>query len=401
MRLLFVVPTTGGPLVVTALRPRPGLPISAAFAAGDFRSLAWSDDYARLCAPGGALCRVLPQLAPHELRLSGSFDTGRSWEAPVALAHLLLAQGHACAAQPAQAQAMIWTTGALDLDLALTGGDYALCDKIEKSALLLAQVPPTAQIFVIFPPARDADAAFARLQALAKGRTLTRLEALSMVEGAAALRQRLVLPGVRGDAGAQTRRHPFGRAAAAGALLAVAGAAGTYALMGPQRQAVEAGEVKAGENKAGETKAGETKMGETKADGEKTTENAAPAAVSARLRISEIRPPAGSDCRKLLFAPAAAELHAVAALDAVTFTPSKLESTLCGIAIETLRAGDRFAVTGDLPAAALAPAVGQNGAAAYVLRAGRGQNIVYEVQVSGAPASGQPPMVVFHHTITR
>src|SRR5215813_13748079 len=191
MRLLFVIPTNGGPLVVTALRPRPGLQGSVAFAEGDFRGLPWSAEYAELCKPGGALAGAIPQLAPHELRLSGSFDTGRSWEAPIALAHLMLARGHTCAARPAEAEAIIWTTGAIDLDLAPIGGDYALSDKIEKTAALLAGVPETTPIFVILPPAPDVEAAWTRLQAIANARPVRRIAAVRMAEVAAAFLQRM------------------------------------------------------------------------------------------------------------------------------------------------------------------------------------------------------------------
>jgi CHAT domain-containing protein/tetratricopeptide (TPR) repeat protein len=232
MRLLFVIPTTGGPLVVTALRPRPGLPVSTAFAKGDFGSLPWSGRYAQLCAPGGAFCRAIPHLAPHELRVSASFDAGRSWEAPVALAHLLLAQGHTCAAHPAEAEAIIWTTGAIDLDLAPVRGDYDLSVKIEKTAALLAEVPETAPIFVILPPAPDAELAWTRLQAIAKARPVARIAAAPMAEVAAVLLQRM--------APAAPTTPPVGRKtpppvrwpamAAVAVALAVAGGLGTYAL---------------------------------------------------------------------------------------------------------------------------------------------------------------------------
>jgi len=187
MRLLFVIPTTGGPLVVTALRPRPGLPASAAFAEGDFGPLPWSGRYGSLCAPGGPFFRAIPHLAPHELRLSASFDAGRSWEAPVALAHLLLARGHTCAARPAEAEAIIWTTGAIDLDLAPIRGDYELSRKIEKTAALLAEVPETTPIFVILPPAPDAEAAWTRFRAIANARPVMRIAAAPMTEVAAVL----------------------------------------------------------------------------------------------------------------------------------------------------------------------------------------------------------------------
>lgn len=133
--ILVVVPTTGGPVVLRSLKRRPGLPASAAFAAGDYRPLPWSGDYARLAAAGGPLSRLAGEVSePYELRLSGSFDAGRSWEVPVCLAHGLLARGHSLTADPEAADLVLWATGAVDLDLAVLPGDYALLDKLARSA---------------------------------------------------------------------------------------------------------------------------------------------------------------------------------------------------------------------------------------------------------------------------
>jgi hypothetical protein len=396
MRLLFVIPTTGGPLVVTALRPRPGLPVSAAFAEGDFRGLPWSGDYGRLCAPGGPLSRVISQLAPHELRLSASFDAGRSWEAPVALAHLLLAQGHTCAARPAEAEAIIWTTGAIDLDLAPISGDYALIDKIEKAAALLAEAPDAAPMFVILPPAPDADAAWTRLQAVAGAHPVTRIEPAPIAEVAAVFLERIAPAAAAGPtAGQKPSLQPRWPAMAAVAVaLVVAGGLATYALNlavlepqnrpepAPQYQPVEAVDSKTAAN-------------DLQPHG---PSNPAP---SPRVVISEVRAAPGSDCRKVLFVPSAAVRHAVSPLDDTTFTPSRLDDVLCGIAIKPGMATDRFTVEGDLPAAALAPTVGADGATTYLLRAGRQQNIVYQIQVSGETASGQPRTDVIRHAIIR
>jgi hypothetical protein len=392
MRLLFVIPTTGGPLVVTALRPRAGLPVSAAFVEGDFRGLPWSGDYARLCAPGGPLSRVIPQLAPHELRLSASFDAGRSWEAPIALAHLLLAQGHACAARPAEAEAIVWTTGAIDLDLAPIAGDYALADKIERTAALLDEVPATAPIFAVLPPASEVEEAWTGFQAIAKARPLIRVAAASMVEVAAALVKQLTPGAVASgtaarsttaapDAGQKVLRRPWWPATtAAGAVLVLAGGLGTYALnvtafqpQNPPEPTLQRRPVEANRSKP---------------------------APSSRVAVSEIRAAPGSDCRKVLFVPSAAVRQAVPALDDTTFSPSRLEDTLCGIAIKPAAVADRLTVEGDLPAAALAPTVGSDGATTYVLRANRQQNIVYQIQVSSETESGQRTAVI-HHAIVR
>jgi hypothetical protein len=395
MRLLFVIPTTRRPLVVTALRPRPGLPVSTAFAEGDFRGLPWSGDYGRLCAPGGPLSCMIPQLAPHELRLSASFDAGRSWEAPIALAHLMLARGHACAARPAEAEAIIWTTGAIDLDLAPIGGDYALGDKIEKTAALLAEVPETTPIFVILPPAPDAEAAWTRLQAIANARPVMRIAAAPMAEVAAVLLRRMA-PAAAAAPAAGRKTPPQARWPAMVAVvvaLAVVGGLGTYALnrappggkigTSPQHEPVEA-------------------VGSQTAKNDPQAHAPSKRAPSPRVVISEIRAAPGDDlgCKRPLFGLSAAVRHAVTPIDDTTFKPSRLEGTLCGIAIKTVVATDRFKVEGDLAAASVLTKV-EGGETTYLLRANLQQNIVYQIQVSGETASGQLRTDVIRHAIIR
>jgi hypothetical protein len=93
--------------------------------------------------------------------------------------------------------------------------------------------------------------------------------------------------------------------------------------------------------------------------------------------------------------------QAVPPLDSTNYAPSRLEATLCGIAIKAVAATDGFTVEGDLPAAALAPTVGPDGTTTYILRANRQQNIVYEIQVSGEIASGRLRTDVIRHAIIR
>src|SRR5262249_60110643 len=76
-------------------------------------------------------------------------------------------------------------TGAIDLDLAPIRGDYELSRKIEKTAALLAEVPETTPIFVILPPAPDAEAAWTRFRAIANARPVMRIAAAPMTEVAA------------------------------------------------------------------------------------------------------------------------------------------------------------------------------------------------------------------------
>ncbi len=147
--ILVVVPTTGGPVVLRSLKkpPRPaGLPPSRR----RLPALPWSGDYARLAAASGPLSRLAggdagDKAGPYELRLSGSFDSGRSWEVPVCLAHGLLARGHSLTADPEAADLVLWATGAVDLDLAVLPSDYALLDKLARSRdLLAAAAGPTS-----------------------------------------------------------------------------------------------------------------------------------------------------------------------------------------------------------------------------------------------------------------
>jgi hypothetical protein len=59
LRVLAVVPTTGGPLLLRRLALRPGFSHPAAFAEGAHRSLALSADYRALAGPEGPVARHL------------------------------------------------------------------------------------------------------------------------------------------------------------------------------------------------------------------------------------------------------------------------------------------------------------------------------------------------------
>jgi hypothetical protein len=162
-RLAVLVPTTGAVLRVLSLVPRPGLPHGAAFAEGDYRPLPLSPDYRALAGPEGPIAKHLGrQIEPHELRLSGAPESGRSWEAPVALAHLLLARGWSLVPDPAEADLVIWATGAVDLDLTLLPGDYAPERKVALSTELLTQA---RRVLTVLPPGPGREAAEAALTA--------------------------------------------------------------------------------------------------------------------------------------------------------------------------------------------------------------------------------------------
>src|SRR5690606_2634536 len=130
---LCVIPTTGGPLFIEGIQVRKRLKSSYAVTKGDFRPLAFSPDYARFVS-GPLTGHIDP--GPYELSLSGAIDSGRSWELPVLLAHLLHAPerlaasgglaGEAEGTDANQATCLVWATGAVDTDLNPAPGTYEI-----------------------------------------------------------------------------------------------------------------------------------------------------------------------------------------------------------------------------------------------------------------------------------
>lgn len=362
LSVLVVIPTTRGPLRLRALNPRPGLPAPAAFADGDYRPLPWSADYARLCAPGGPLARLDGPRTPHELRLSGSFDAGRSWEAPVCLAHVLAARGHRLAAEPAQADLILWATGAVDLDLAVLPGDYALLDKIERSRALLAEAPdvPLAVLLPEGPERASAEAAFRTLpqaeapRVLPSGNIPEALKALTRPTEA-----------IRRDPPREPMRRLWRLALPAGAVAA----AGLVALvtLGARQAALVDPDVPPA-------------TGTASAEPAPTASPSPPAAEApAALRVEELRAPPGSSCRRVAFGADPPERRPVAREDGDRLVPSRLVPELCGLAFATAP-GLRLAIGPELRAAALPPVRLADGAQGYFLREGGRQNLVYAVQ---------------------
>lgn len=177
----MLVPTTGGVMRILSLMPRPGLPHSAAFTDGDYRPLALSPDYRALAGPEGPIARHLGTAPdPHELRLSGAPEAGRSWEAPVAVAHLLLARGWTLENDPANARLTVWATGALDLDLSVIPGDYQLVRKADLSLDDLRRAGHDT--LLLLPPGEGREDAATRLeQACYHPRRVDRLSGLDDV----------------------------------------------------------------------------------------------------------------------------------------------------------------------------------------------------------------------------
>ena len=383
--ILVVIPTTAGPLRLRSLTPRPGLPASAAFADGDYRPLPWSADYARLGAAGGPLARLTGGLAPHELRLSGSFDAGRSWEVPVCLAHALAARGHPLAATAAEAGLILWATGAVDLDLAVLPGDYALLDKIERSRTLLAEAP-AARLAVLLPEGPEREEAEAALRDLGRGPAPLILPATDIAAALDALSRPAESAPV---APAPSRR--LRRLAVPAGAVALAGIA-ALAVLGTRHAPVAGSQ----EHPAIAAAPSPEEPAAPAPDAAGPASTPAPPAI----RVEELRPPPGSSCRRVAFGADPPERRAVPVEAEGRLAASRLAADLCGLAVRAEAPGLRVEVGPELRAAALPPVRLADGAQGYFLREGARQNLVYAVQaVPEAGAETSRARLV--HALTR
>ncbi|SEP50696.1 hypothetical protein SAMN04487843_13921 [Methylobacterium sp. ap11] len=351
--ILVVVPTTGGPVVLRSLKKRPGLPASAAFAAGDYRPLPWSGDYARLAAAGGPLSRLAGEVSePYELRLSGSFDAGRSWEVPVCLAHGLLARGHSLTADPEAADLVLWATGAVDLDLAVLPGDYALLDKLARSRDLLAAAA-RADLVVLLPDGPETAEAARALRDLGRARAPVILPAASVPAALAVLARPAPYPAPAGG------RRPALVAAFVALLAATALAAG-FAMLRARPEA------------------------------ERPVVAPAPDAAGSAAVVEELAAPAGSSCRRVAFGADPPVRRTVPVEAPGRLRASRLAPDLCGLAFRAAIPGARVAVGPELAAAALPPTGLPDGAQAYFLREGARRNLIYAFQVMTGSADTDP-----------
>lgn len=139
-RYTVVAPTTGGTVWIERIRARPRLQASYAALKGDFRPLALSADYHNFVS--GPLSAHGIVDGAHELLISEDIDSGRSWEIPTLIAHLLASreQLHVAGndgsddAQPD----IIWATGSVDPELHPQGADYSVARKCEIASELFA-----------------------------------------------------------------------------------------------------------------------------------------------------------------------------------------------------------------------------------------------------------------------
>lgn len=133
-RTTVVAPTTGGTVWIERVRARPRLQASYAALKGDFRPLALSPDYHNFV--NGPLSAHGIVEGAHELLISEDIDSGRSWEIPVLIAHLLESAErlHATGGDEPDVPDIIWATGSVDPELNPQGADYSVARKCEIAA---------------------------------------------------------------------------------------------------------------------------------------------------------------------------------------------------------------------------------------------------------------------------
>jgi hypothetical protein len=398
MRVLVVVPTTGGPLLVHSLRARAVLPVSCAFAQGDYRPLPWSTDYARLAGPQGPIAAALAgaPLPAFELRLSGSFDAGRSWEVPITIAHFLLASGHEIVAQATEAELVIWATGAVDLDLQVIAGDYSLGAKIEASRSLMAQVAHARLIYVL-PPDSNLEAAKSLVPLAFPAAQLIPTENLRIFQS--------ILAGLAENSSAghrQTAMPHFRPAllAAAGLALGLTGIAVitlpmlTRWMQQPATVAVIAKPPDPPNQPPIEPIPPKPEPIAAKTEPAKTEP------IPAALMAEEIRAPVGSSCRQVLFGSARGERRPIAAVGADRLSDSRLAPNLCGLAFHSAIAGTSVEIGAELaPLVVPGPVADPNGGKIVFLKDNIRQNVAYTVQLYKQDGSNRRLLTSLAHEL--
>jgi hypothetical protein len=161
MRVLVLVPTTGKLNRVLRIDPYPDLVHSFVVRQGDVERLPITRKYADLTSQGGPLATLGSPVKPglYRLLLAGPIDAGDSWQLPVLLAHLAVALGEKLAEEPAKGDIVLWSTGAVDVDLNIVDHDYRLPAKVACSRTALQEaVAADAQIVAILPACVREDA---------------------------------------------------------------------------------------------------------------------------------------------------------------------------------------------------------------------------------------------------
>jgi hypothetical protein len=388
MYVLVIIPTTAGPLIVRRLTARQALPASCAFAEGDYRPLPWSNDYARLVGPDGPLARRIPELGKtaYELRISGSFDAGRSWEAPTALAHITVADGDTLTDDPALAERILWATGAVDLDLNVIPADYALIDKLNRSKTLFESAPQAA-LDIRLPPGREGEAACAHACSMLGPRAAS----VRIVSGLMDLQpeeEQLRAPAASpGQLEARPRvlaKSALAISAIAGATLVAAIASGAWFY-----------------SKTGTVIDAEVEKPKERVEPPARQPSVPPAQPAQpppmALSIEEMRAPPGGSCRRLLFGADQPVFVTVAQVGG-KYSPSRVDRALCGLRYRITEAGrGRFTLPPELTGTTiLSPSADPAGTQTVFLRENLNQNVVYTVQVVREGDGGRQTRAVQH-----
>jgi hypothetical protein len=358
-KVLIVIPTTRRPVVVASLKPRPQLPASFAVALGDFRALPIAADYDRLIGRSGPIGIRLADVGgvSHELRLSEAFESGRSWEVPVSLAHFVVAAGRTLATGIDDADLIVWSTGAVDIDLAIADQSYHTEEKI-RSSLELFTAARGRPVIAFLPSTPNGDGSISPDLRDRVAKLGVELVAIASVEDA--LRRLDLQPrheAAAPDAGRSRnadevtdgdRRRGWswprmawllaGLTAALGAGLAAALVAGVIPFVqhSGSKDPKQPGNEQATTEPAGAAgKQGQARsepavapvdQGQSKA----AAESAARAALDAIISIDEHRAPSGRTCVQLLFSGEAAQVRTLRAVER-KFPPSNRDG-LCGLA---------------------------------------------------------------------
>lgn len=144
-----LIATTEGPVAVQKITAEdPDVP-SVACLDGTTTVLGVSDDYARFVNKGTGLVAALTGHAAYRMDLDGRVDSGRSWQLPVLLAHLLAAEDK-LAAPDERATLTILATGEVDRDQRVRSV-RGMDEKIKQAGPLLAERREGEHLLVVVP----------------------------------------------------------------------------------------------------------------------------------------------------------------------------------------------------------------------------------------------------------
>jgi len=340
-----VIPTTAGPRRILALRHSERLPRSQVYKQSDLSlPLDISGRYHNLVGPNSPLKDWIG-LGEGSWRLivDDDFDTGRSWEAPVAMAHWLREQGFRLDA--GDAEVTIWSTGALDVDLNIVEDrqdHYHMNEKIRASAgLFRACAERGGKVYLLIPQGcgEEARQALKSLDGLELIATVSEVSNLPRAMDSFALRQPPVV---------RNTKIAIGWLALMAAFLGVGGG-WTLLTGGPMAQAPlplqgngteqgtaelrQASPAAGGKDLPPLEEEARVKSGsnDTKG-GEKAT--VMPEPVVPQLELIELRAPSGASCAAVFLG----SLHALESRRAEVAGrfPSSMAQGLCGLGFRLL-----------------------------------------------------------------